>query len=100
GVSAARFARSDPGGRPGGVRAPRSWGGRAHRRGGAGALREADGGPPADPRTRRQVEGYRTLAASSASGERSPFIKVTWPAIASPLKRSTTVVSPLLDEST
>ena len=34
------------------------------------------------------------MAASSARGERSPFDSDTCPAIASPLKRSTTVVSP------
>ena len=34
-------------------------------------------------------EFYRRFAASSASGERSPLVRVTWPAISWVLKRST-----------
>ena len=42
---------------------------------------------------------HRICVASSASGDRSPFVRITWPAIASCLNRSATVVSPLLLES-
>src|SRR5262249_10505467 len=48
----------------------------------------------------RWSRGYRMFAASSASGERSPFSRGTRPAMSSPLHRSTIVVSPLLEAST
>ena len=50
-------------------------------------------------RSRERARSHRICVASSASGERSPFVRITWPAIASFLNRSATVVRPLFDES-
>jgi hypothetical protein len=46
-----------------------------------------------------EYDFHKIWVASSASGERSPLVRITWPAIPSCLKRSATVVSPLFDES-
>jgi hypothetical protein len=58
----------------------------------------------AEPRAARSAPlglapPHRICVASSASGERSPLVRMTCPAIASSLNRSATVVSPLFDAS-